>query len=52
MFYLGTKYNFDTLTFKVGEVYVSLYSTYFGSDRLSLIPIAQAIEQNIAEQIK
>lgn len=49
---LGTIYNFDNLTFKVGEVYVYLYSIYFGSDRLSLIPIAQAIEQNIAEQIK
>ena len=49
---LGTQYNFDNLTFKVGEVYVYLYSIYFGSDRLSLIPIAQAIEQNIAERIK
>lgn len=49
---LGTQYNFDNLTFKVGEVYVYLYSIYFGSARLSLIPIAQAIEKNIAERIK
>ena len=45
----GTKYNLDLLTFKVGEVYAYLYSIYFGSDRLPLLPIAQAIERNIAE---
>ena len=49
---LGTKYNFDNLTFKVGEIYVYLYSIYFGSDQTSLIPIAHEIGQNIAEQIK
>lgn len=49
---LGTKYNFDSLTFKVDLLYVFIYSTYFGSDRLSLIPIAHEIEQNIAKQIK
>lgn len=46
---LGTKYNFDNLTFKVGQVYVFIYSSYFGSERLSLIPIAHEIEQNIAK---
>jgi hypothetical protein len=46
---LGTKHNFDNLAFKVGQVYVFIYSLYFGSDRLSLIPIASEIEQNIAK---
>jgi len=44
---LGTKYNFDSLTFKVDQLYVFIYSIYFGSDRLSLIPIAHEIEQNV-----
>jgi hypothetical protein len=49
---LGTKYNCDSLTFRVGQIYyVYIYSLYFGSDRLSLIPIAHEIEQNIAKRI-
>jgi hypothetical protein len=44
---LGTKYNFNLLTFKVNQVYVYIYSLYFGSDRSPLLPIAQKIEQNI-----
>ncbi len=49
---LGTKYNFDSLTFKVAPLYIFIHSIYFGSDRLSLIPIAHEIEQNIAKQSK
>jgi len=46
---LGTEPNLDLLTFRVGQLYyVYIYSIYFGSDRLSLIPIAHEIEQNIA----
>ena len=46
---VGTIHCFDCLNFKVGQVYVFIYSIYFGSNRLSLIPIAHEIEQNIAK---
>jgi len=46
---LGTKYNFDSLAFKVNQLYVYIYSIYFGSDRLPLLPIAHEIDQNIAK---
>jgi hypothetical protein len=49
---LGTKYNLDLLTFKFDILYVFIYYTYFGSDRLSLISIAHEIEQNITKQTK
>jgi len=43
----GTISCFDSLTFKLNNVYVFVYSIYYSSDRLSLIPIAQEIEQHI-----
>jgi hypothetical protein len=49
---LGAKYNLDFLTFKINQVYVYIYSIYFGSDRTPLVPIAYEIEKNIKEREK
>jgi hypothetical protein len=44
-----SNYNFDTLHFKNGKVYVFIYSLSFGPDKVSLIPIGREIEQRIAQ---
>jgi len=40
---------FDTLWFRAGNAYVFLYSAYYSLERKALLPIAEQLEQRLAQ---